>query len=188
MEKLFTVSKNKTWNRLWLRSSALIAKFRLKLKKVGKTTRPARYQFSSVPKSCLTLCNPMDCSTPGLLVHYQLLELAQAQVHQVGDAIHFIFCRPLLRMPSVFPRIRVFSSQSFLCIRWPKYWSFNFSISPFNEYSGQISFRKSACSPRDSQVSSPTPQFKSINSSVLSFIYSPTLISIHDYWKSHSFD
>ena len=66
MEKLFTVSKNKTWNQLWLRSSALIAKFRLKLKKVGKTTRPARYQFSSVPKSCLTLCNPMGpLPTPG---------------------------------------------------------------------------------------------------------------------------
>ena len=87
----------------------------------------------------------------------------------------------------------VFSNESVLCIRWPKYWSFSFSLSPSNEYSGLISFRiewlvGSPCRPRDSQESSPTPQFKRINSSVLSFLYSPTLTSIHDYWKNHSFD
>ena len=85
----------------------------------------------------------MDCSTPGFPVHHQLLELTQTHVHQVGDAIqssnHLILCHPLLLLPSVFPTIRVFSDESVLCIRWPKYWSF--SISPFNEYSGLISFR-----------------------------------------------
>ena len=105
---------------------------------------------------------------------------------------HLILCHPLL-LPSVFASIRVFSSESALRIRWPKYWSFSFNISPSSEYSGLISFRIdwlvwSPCSPRDCQESSPTPQFKSINPSVLSFLYSPTLTSIHDYQKNHSLD
>ena len=99
-------------------------------------------QFSSVTQSCPTLYNPMDCSTPGLPVHHQLLEFTHTQVHWVGDAIqHLILCRPLLLPPSTFPSIRVFSSESVLWIRWPKYWSFSCSISPSNEYSGLISFR-----------------------------------------------
>ena len=101
---------------------------------------------------------------------------------------HLILCRPLLLPPSIFPSIRVFSNESVLCIRWPKYWIFSFNKSPSNEYSGLISFKNglvgSPCYPRDSQESSPTPQFKNINSSVLSFLYSPTLTSIHDYWKN----
>ena len=101
-------------------------------------------------------------------------------------------CHPLLLPPSIFPSIRVFSNESVLRIRWSKYWSFSFSISPSIEYSGLISFRMDwldlLCSPRDSQESSPAPQFKNINSSVLSFLYSPTLTSIHDYWKNHNFD
>ena len=149
-------------------------------------------QFSSVAQLCPALCNPMDCSTPVFPVHYQFLELAQTHVHPVSDASnHFTLCCPLLLLPSIFPSIRVFSNESVLRIRWPKYWSFSFSISPSNEYSGLISFRilvGSPCSPRDSQESSPTPQFKSINSLVLSFPYSPTLTSIHDYWKNHSLD
>ena len=105
---------------------------------------------------------------------------------------HPILCCPLLLLPSIFPSIRVFSNELVLCIRWPKYWSFSFSINPSNVYSGLISFRidwfdLQGC-PRDSQESSPTPQFKNINSSVLSFLYSPTLTSIHDYWKNHSSD
>ena len=86
----------------------------------------------------------MDCSTPGLPVHHQLPEIAQTHVYRVGDAIqssHLIFCCPLLFLSSVFPSIRVFSSESVLHTRWPKYWSFSFSISPTNEYSGLISFR-----------------------------------------------
>ena len=99
-------------------------------------------QFSSVAQSCLTLCDPMDCSMPGFPVHRQLPQLAQTHVHKVSDAIHhLILCHPLLLQPSIFPSIRVFSSDSVLCIRWPKYWSFSFSISPSNEYSGLISFR-----------------------------------------------
>ena len=93
---------------------------------------------SLVSQSCLTLWDPMDCSTPGLPVHHQLPEVTQTHVHRVGDAI---LCCPLLLLPSIFPRIRVFSHESVLHIRWPKYWSFSISISPSNEYSGLISFR-----------------------------------------------
>ena len=102
---------------------------------------------------------------------------------------HLILCCPLLFLPSVFPSIRVFSSESALCIRWLKYWSF--SIKPSNEYLGLISFRIDwfdLVVQGDSQESSPAPQCKSINSSVLGLLYDPTLISIHDYWKNHSLD
>ena len=112
-------------------------------------------------------------------------------IESVMPSNHLILCCPLLFLPSILPSIRVFSSESALCIRWPEYWSFSFSISPSNEYSGLVSCRidqRSRCSPRDSQESSPTPQFKSISSSALSFLYCPTLTSIHDYWKNHSFD
>ena len=113
-------------------------------------------------------------------------------IESVMPSNHLILCHPLLLPPSVFPTIRVFSNESVLHIRWPKYWSFSFSISPSNEYSGLIypwdGLVGSPCSPRDSQESSPTPQFKSINSSALSFLYGPTLTYIHDYWKNHSFD
>ena len=102
---------------------------------------------------------------------------------------HFILCYPLLCPPSICPSIRVFSNESVLCIRWPKYWSFSFSMSPSNEYSGLISFRIDwlhLLAVQENHKSSPTPQFKSINLSALSFLYSPTLTSIHDYWKNHS--
>ena len=95
-------------------------------------------QFRSVTQLCL--CHSMDCSSPGFPVHHQLLELAQTHVHQVSDAIQP--SHPLLSLlPSIFPSIRVLSSESVLCIRWPKYCSFSFSISPSNEYSVLISFR-----------------------------------------------
>ena len=99
---------------------------------------------------------------------------------------HLILCRPLLLLPSIFPSIRVFSNELALRIRWPKYWSFSFSISPSNEYSGLISFRMDwldLLAVQGTQESSPTPQFESINSSALSFLHSRTLISIHDHWK-----
>ena len=99
-------------------------------------------QFSSVAQLCLTLCDPMDCSIPGFPVHHQLLELAQTHsIKSVMPSKHLILCHPLLLLPSIFPSIRVFSSEAVLCIRWPKYWSFSFSISPSNEYLGLISFR-----------------------------------------------
>ena len=99
-------------------------------------------QFSSVIQSCPTLCDPVNCSTPGLPVHHQLPEFTQTHVHRVGDAIqHLILGRPLLLLPPIPPSIRVFSSESTLHMRWPKYWSFSFSISPSKEQSGLICFR-----------------------------------------------
>ena len=99
-------------------------------------------QFSSVAQSCLTLCDPMNRSTPRLPIHHQLPESTQTHVHQVGDAIQPSHpLSSLLLLPSVFPSIRVFSNESALCIRWPKYWNFSFNISPSNEHPGLISFR-----------------------------------------------
>ena len=99
-------------------------------------------QFSSVSQLCSTLCNPMDCSMPGLPVHHQLPEPPQTHVHHIDDASnHLILCRPLFLPPSIFASIRVFSNELVLSIRWPRYWSFSFSISPSNEHPGLISFR-----------------------------------------------
>ena len=126
----------------------------------------------------------MDCSTPGFPVLHNLLEFAQIHVHRVGDAIHLI--PPLLLLPSIFPSIRVFSNESALCIRWPKYWSFSFTICPSNEYSGLISFGIDwfdLLAVQGTLKSLPVPQFESISSLVLSFLYGPILTPIHDYWK-----
>ena len=134
----------------------------------------------------------MDHSMPGFPVHRQLLEFTQIHVHWVGDAIqqaHALF--PLLLLPSILSSIRVFSSESVLCIRWPKFWSFSFSISPSMNVQGWFPLGLTgltSCSPTDSPESSPTPQFKSLNSLVLSLLYGPTFISIHDYLKNHNFD
>ena len=132
----------------------------------------------------------MDCSTPGFPVHHRLLGfLKPMSTESVLSSNHLILCRPLFP-PSIFPSIRVFFNESDLCIRWPKYWSF--SIGPSNEYSGLISFRMDWLDlltvQGTLQECSPTPQFKSINFFTLSFLYSPTLTSINDYWKTHSFD
>ena len=100
---------------------------------------------------------------------------------------HLILCCPLLLLPSIFPSLRVFSNESTLHIRWPQYWSFSFNISPFNEHPGLISFRidwLDLLAVQGTLESSPILQFKSINSLALSFLYSPTLTSIHDYWKT----
>ena len=96
-------------------------------------------QFSSVAQSCLTLWDPMNRNTPGLPVHHQFPEFTQTHVHQVSS--HLILHRPLLLLPTIPPSIRVFSNESTLRMRWPKYWSFSFSISPSNEHPGVISFR-----------------------------------------------
>ena len=111
-------------------------------------------------------------------------------IESVIPSNHLILCHPLLLLPSIFPIIMVFSNKSVFHIRWPKYWSFSFNISPSNEHPGLISFRMDWLDllARDSQESSLTPQFKSINSLALSFLHSPTLTSIHDYWKKHSLD
>ena len=100
------------------------------------------YLISSVAQSCFTLCNPMDCSMPGFPVHHQLPELLKlVSIQLVIASNHLILCPPLLSLPSIFPSIRIFSSESVLPIRWPDYWNFSFIISSSNEYSGLISFR-----------------------------------------------
>ena len=104
---------------------------------------------------------------------------------------HLILCCPLFLLPPIPPSIRVFSTESTLRMRWPKYWSFSFSISPSKEHPGLISFRMDwldLLAVQGALKSSPTTQFKSINSSALSFLHSPTLTSIHDHWKNHSLD
>ena len=99
-------------------------------------------QFSSVAQSCPTLCDPMNRSTPGLPVHHQLPEFTQTHIiESVMPSSHLILCRPLLLLPSIFHSIRVFSDESALHIRWPKYWNFSFNISSSNEHPGLISFR-----------------------------------------------
>ena len=188
-----------SWGKLWTK----------RYKETENLTATSEVQFSSVAQLCPILCNPEDHSTPSFPVHHQLPELAQTHVHQVGDAIlaisssvvHFFSCLQSFPASGSFQRSQSFASGG----QWPKYWSFSFNISPSNEYSWlniqhqsfQWIFRTdfhldglvgSPCSPRDSRESSPTPQFKSISSLVLSFLNSPTLTSIHDYWKTHSFD
>ena len=149
-------------------------------------------QFNSIAQSCLALCNPMDCSTPGFPVLHQLPEPTQTHVHWVSDAIkpsHPLSSpsSPTFNLPS----IRVFSNESALHIRWPKYWSFSFSISPSNEYSGLIplgwtgwiSLQSKGLSSVFSNTTVLKHQFFGIQ-----LLYSPTLTSIHDYWKKQSFD
>ena len=128
---------------------------------------------------------------PGFPVHHQS-PLKRMSIESVMPSNNLILCCPLLLPPSSFPSLRDFSSESVLCIRWPKYWSFSFSISPSNEYSGLIFLRihwfdlLAVQGTLKSLLA--TPQFKSINFSALSFLHSPTLTSIHDHWKNHSLD
>ena len=98
-------------------------------------------QFSSVTQSCPTLCDPMNCSTPGLPVHHQLPEFKLMSIEAVMPSSHLILCHPLLLLPPIPPSIRLFSNESTLLMKWPKYWSFSFSISPSIEHPGLISFR-----------------------------------------------
>ena len=150
-------------------------------------------QFSSVTQSCPTLCDPMDrqaCQASLSITNSQSLPKLMS-IESVMPSNHLILCRPLLLLTSIFSSIRVFSNESALHIRWAKYWSFSFNINPSNEHPGLISFRMDwldLLAAQGTLKSSPTPQFKSINSSVLSYLYSPTLTPIPDYWKNHSLD
>ena len=117
--------------------------------------------------------------------------LRLTSIESVMPSSHLILCRPLLLLPPIPPTFRVFSNESVLHMRWPKYWSFSFSIIPSKEIPGLNSFRMDwldLLAVQGTLESSPTPQFKSINSSALSFLHSPTLTSIHDHWKNHSLD
>ena len=162
-------------------------------KKLNRKYPENRFQCSSVTQSCLTLCNPMDCSMPGFLVHHQLLELAKTHVHWIAEAI-----QPTHRLLSPSPPAFNLSQHQGL-FKWVsslhqvakvlelqlqhQHFQWIFRTDFF-----QVWLAGSPCSPRDSQESPPTPQFKSISPSVLSFLYISTLTSIHDYWKNHSFD
>ena len=158
----------------------------------NKSMSQGLLKFSSIAQSCLTLCNPVDCSTPGLPVHNQLPEVTQTHVHWVSDAI-----QPFHPLSSSSPAFNLSQHQGLL--KW---------VSPLHQVAKVLEFQLqrhsfqwtprtdlledglvgSPCYLRDSQESSPTSQFKSINSLALSFLYSPTLIFIHDYWKNHSLD
>ena len=120
--------------------------------------------FSSVARSCLTLCDPMDYSTSGLPVHHQLPEFIPTLVHWIDDASNYLnLCHPLLLQPSIFPNIRFFSKESVLPIRWPKYWSFSFSIVLpviIQDWFLYVRLAGSPCSPRNSQEFSPIAQSK----------------------------
>ena len=128
------------------------------------------------------------CSSPTPRVHSD-----STSIKSVMSSSHLILCRPLFLLPPIPPSIKVFSNELTLGMRWPKYWSFSFSIIPSKEYPGLISFRMdwlglSRGLSRDSQESSPALQLKNINSLALSFLHSPTLTSILDHWKNHSLD
>ena len=141
-------------------------------------------------------------ATPWTAAHQASLTITNSQnllkfmsIESVIPSNHLILCYPLLLLNSIFSSIRVFSSESVLCIRWPKYWSFSFSISPSNEYPGLISFRIDWLDLLAVQGTLKSllqhfnlERFKSIDSSVLSFVYGLNLTSIHDHWKNHSFD
>ena len=132
-------------------------------------------------------------ATPWSAAHQTFLSITNSRslpkpmsIVLVMPSNHFILCHPFLLLPSIFPSIRVFSNESALCTRWPKYWSFSFNISPSNEHPGLISFRTDWL-----DLLAVQGTLKSLlqhHSLALSFIYSPTLTSIHDYWKNHSLD
>ena len=153
--------------------------------KFNKSNEIAQLWSTQFSRSIVT-----DSATPWTTAHQASLSITNSQsllkllsIESVMPSNHLILCHSLVFPPSIFPSIRVFSSESALCMRWPKYWSFSFNISPSNEHSGPISFKMDwldLFAVQGTQESSPTPQFKSINSSVLSFLYSPTLTSIHD--------
>ena len=126
----------------WQATIHRVPKSQTRLSNLARTHSVQFSQFNSVAQSCLTLCNPMNRNTPGLPVNHQLPESTKPMpIELVMPSSHLILCRPLLLLPPIPPSIRVFSSESILCMRWPKYWSFSFSISPSNEHPGLIPFR-----------------------------------------------
>ena len=163
-------------------------------KLIERCSIPLVIQFSSVAQSCPTLCDPMNRSTPGLPVHHQLLESTQTMsIESVMPSSHLILCHPhLLWLPSIFPSIRVFSNESVLRARWPKDWSFSFSISPSNEHPGLISFRMDWLDLLGVQGTLKSLlQHHSSKASVLrcsAYFTVQLWTSTHDHWKNHSLD
>ena len=148
-------------------------------------------QFSSVAQSCLTLCDPTNRSTLASLSITKSQSLPKLMpIELVMPSSHLILCHPLLLLPPIPPSIRVFSNESALHMRWPKHWSFSFSISPSSEHPGLISFRMDwldLLAVQGTLKSLLQHTVQKHQFSVLSFLYSPTLTSIHDYWKNHNF-
>ena len=163
--------------------------------KVLEQRRESKYllvQFSSVTQLCPILCDPMDCSTPGLPVHHPLPGFTETHVHWVGDTIQpsssvIPFSSRLQSFPASgsFPVSQFFPSGGRSIGLSASASVLTMNIQDWFPLDGLVG---SPCSPRNSQESSPTPQFRSIDSLALSFLYSPTLTSIHDYWKNHSLD
>ena len=151
-------------------------------------------QFSSVH----SLSRVRLFATPWIAAHQASLFITNSRsslrlmsIESVMPSSHFILCRPVFLLPPIAPSIRVSSNESTLLMGWPKYWSFSFSIILSKEHPGLISFRidwLDLLAVQGTLKSSSIPQFKSINSSVLSFLHSPTLTSLHDHWKNHSLD
>ena len=171
-----------------------LTRFCLKYKEVRLKTGYSLRKLSSVQFSHSVVS---DSVIPWMIEHQASLSItkkfAQTHFHWVSDAInHLILCRPLLLLLSIFSRIRVFSNESTLHMGWPKYWSFSFSISPPNEYPGLISFRMDWVDFLAAQGTFKSLlQHRSSKASILQhsvFCYNPTLTSIHDHWKNHSFD
>ena len=141
----------------------------------------------------MTPCTAAGQASLSFTISWSFLQyLKLISIESMMPSNHLILCHLLLLLLSIFPSIRAFSCESALHIRWPKYWSFSFSISPSNEYSRLISFRINwfdlLAVQGTLKESSPTPQLESINSSALSLLYGPSLTSVHEYWKDHSFD
>ena len=162
--------------------------------RLGDCFKPYSVQFSSVAQACPTLCDPMNCSTPGLLSITNSWSPAKPMsIELVMPSNHLILCRPLLLLPSIFPSIGVFSNKSALCIKWPKYWSFSFNISHSDEHPGLISFRMDWLDLLAVQGTLKSLlQHRSSKASILRgsafFIVQLSHPSIHDYWKNHSLD
>ena len=191
--------------------------FQAKVGKAKLTSAESIYPFVfltglhlSIPDDCLSFLSAFSSvqwlsrirlfATPWTAARQASLSITSSRsllklmsVESMMPSNHLILSCPLLLLPSIFASIRVFSNESVLHIRWPKYWPkyFSFNISPSNENSGLIFFRMDwldLLAVQGTQESSPTPQFKSIDCSVLSFLYSPTLTSVRNYWKNHSLD
>ena len=186
-----SVSSNR-WVNKFRRCIQIVYPLKIRAKKIylNILLKFSSVQFTSVTQLCLTLCDPMNCSTTRLPVHHQLPEFTQTGVHRVRDAIQPSHPRSSPSPPAHNP------SQHQSLFQWvnSSLWGGqNTRVSALASFlpkksQGWSPSQWTGCSPRDSQESSPAPQFKSINSSVLSLLHSPTLTSIHDYWKNHSLD
>ena len=167
-------------NLLFFKGSCILLNFKLLCFGISSVQSLSHVQLFVTPWTAAhqTSLSIINCQSP----------LKPMSIESVMPSNHLILCRPPLLLPSIFPSIRVFSNESALYVRWPKDWSF--SISPSSEYSGLISFRMDwldLLTVQGTQESSPTPQFKSINSLALSFLHDTALTSIHDYWKNRNF-